>query len=86
MSKRRSVIRQVINRALMSGRPQDYIIIYVDRDPQAGQRLVELNASRIAAVSEWALTLDDGDTVIPLHRVVEVRGPNGETWRRGLKS
>jgi hypothetical protein len=86
MGRRRSVIRQEINRVLLSGRPQDYVIVYVDRDPEAGQRLAELSASRVKAVSEWAMTLDD-DNIIPLHRVVEIRGPGGAVvWRRGTKA
>lgn len=83
---KRSVIRQQINRALMSGNPHDYVIVYIDRDPVAGQRLAELRADRVIGVSEWAMTLDDGDTVIPLHRVVEIRGPGGTVWRRGSRS
>jgi len=34
-------------------------------------------------VSHWAMTLRDGETVIPLHRVVEVRSLDGSfRWRR----
>jgi uncharacterized protein (UPF0248 family) len=32
------------------------------------------------------MTLDD-DNIIPLHRVVEIRGPGGAVvWRRGTKA
>lgn len=82
MGKRRSVIRQVINRLLMSGRPGDYTIVYIDRGPTSPSGLGGVSASRVVAVSEWAMTLDDG-TVIPLHRVVEVRDRSGAVvWRR----
>ncbi len=83
MGKRRSVIRQAINRVLMSGNPSAYVIAYVDRDPVRGQSIAEVGGDRVIGVSEWAMTLDD-DTVIPLHRVVEVRGRDGRIlWRRG---
>ncbi|GAB6148733.1 DUF504 domain-containing protein [Stetteria hydrogenophila] len=84
MARRRSRIRQEVNRVLYSGDPSRYVIVYIDRDPETGrQSLRELPAARVVRASEWALLLDDGDTVIPLHRVVEVRERGGRVvWRR----
>lgn len=84
MGRRRSRIRQEVNRVLYSGDPSRYVIVYIDRDPFTGrQRLRELPADRVAGVNEWAMLLDDGDTVIPLHRVVEIRDRSGRvTWSR----
>jgi len=83
LPRRRSVIRQKINMARYSDDPSEYIIVYIDRDPYSGPRLAELPASRIKAVSEWAMHLDDDWTVIPLHRVVEIRRTDGSlVWRR----
>ena len=83
MARRRSRIRQAILRALHSGRPDDYLIVYIDRDQEGRARAARLPAARVAAVSEWAMLLDDGDTVIPLHRVIEVRTRDGRVvWTR----
>ena len=83
MGRRRSVIRQEINRILYGGNPRDYSIVYVDRG-SGSSTLKELPANRVAMVSGWAILLDDMNTVIPLHRVVEVRRRDGEiVWRRG---
>ncbi len=80
--KRRSRIRQEVNKLIWTG-AGDHRIVYVDRDPLLGERLRELPVSRVERASEWALYLDDGDTVIPLHRIVEIRDPEGRTvWRR----
>ena len=83
MTKRRSVIRQMINKARYSGDPSDYVVLYIDRDPIRGERIVELSVDRIKTVSEWAMHLDDDWTVIPLHRVVEIRKRDGSiVWSR----
>ena len=84
MARRRSRIKQEINRILYSGDPSRYTIYYLDRPPGTGtSRLAALNASRIRSVNEWAMLLDDGDTVIPLHRVVEIRDSEGRIlWSR----
>ncbi len=89
VARRRSRIRQEVNRVLYSGDPSSYLIVYIDRDPSTGrQGLKEVQADRIVGVTEWAIFLDDGDTVIPLHRVVEIRDKSGMvTWsRRGRHS
>ena len=84
MARRRSRIRQEINRVLYSGNPEGYLIYYIDRPPGLnGARLSFIKASRIAKVTEWAIILDDGDTVIPLHRVIEIRDSGGRlVWSR----
>lgn len=84
VAKRRSRIRQEVNRVLYSGDPSGYLIVYIDRDPSTGrQGLKEIPADRVVGVTEWAIFLDDGDTVIPLHRVVEIRHRSGRmVWSR----
>jgi len=82
LARRKSRIREAINRFIYQGR-LDYRIVYVDRDPVVGQRLGEVEAARVSRVTGWAIYLDDDYTVIPLHRVVEIRDPEGRTvWRR----
>ncbi len=84
MGRKRSLIRQQINKVRFSKRSEDYVILYIDRDLQGNQRLASLDFSRIKGVTEWAIFLDDDDTVIPLHRIVEIRNKKGEViWRRG---
>jgi len=82
VARRRSRIREAINRYIYQGR-LDYRIVYVDRDPIAGQRLAWFEASRVRRITGWAVYLDDDYTVIPLHRIVEIRDPRGRTvWKR----
>ncbi len=80
---RRGMIEEAVRRAVNGGSPENYVIVYVERTPEGGQRLVEIRASEVIGVSRWAMTLSDGETVIPLHRVVEVRSlDNSYAWRR----
>jgi uncharacterized protein (UPF0248 family) len=84
LGKRRSIIRQEINRIRYSKNPDNYVIIYIDRDVYGNQRLASLEVSQIKGVTEWAIFLKDGETVIPLHRVIEIRDKEGRlVWRRG---
>ncbi len=84
MARRRSRIKQEINRLLYSSDPSRYTIYYIDRLPGTGtSRLAPLSASRVRSVNEWAMLLDDGETLIPLHRVVEIRDREGRVlWSR----
>ncbi|MEB3816515.1 MAG: RNA repair domain-containing protein [Desulfurococcales archaeon] len=86
MAKKRSIIRQQINKILYSNKKEKYIIYYIDRPPGMGiTRLASVNASRVIKATEWAMILDD-DTVIPLHRVVEIRDESGRlVWSRSSK-
>lgn len=80
---RRGMIEEAVRRAVNGGSPDSYVIVYVERTPEGGQRLVEVRASDVLGVNRWAMTLRDGETVIPLHRVVEVRSLDGSFhWRR----
>ena len=81
--RRRGKAEEAVRRAVNGGSPERYVIVYVERAPDGSSRLVELRASEVEAVSHWAMTLRDGETVIPLHRVVEVRSLDGSfRWRR----
>lgn len=84
MTRRRSRIRQEINRILYSGNPDNYHVYYIDRPPGLGVvRLSSFRASRVVKVSEWAVILDDEETIIPLHRIVEIRDSSGKVvWSR----
>lgn len=83
VKKRKSIIRQQINRVRLSKNSENYVIIYIDRDQYGNQRLSSLDLTRVIGVTEWAIFLDDYDTVIPLHRVVEIRDKEGRlVWRR----
>lgn len=82
MGRRRSRIKQEINKLIYTSK-SSYRIVFIDRTRETGARLRELPVERIERVTEWAIYLDDGDTVIPLHRIVEVRDEDGVTvWRR----
>jgi len=80
LGRRRSEIRQLINRILYTG--WSVRVYYVDRDPVRGERLAVLPLERVSRVTGWAVVLDD-ETVIPLHRIVEVRDLEGRiVWSR----
>jgi len=83
LGRRRSRIKQEINKLLYTSGNEGFKIVYIDRTRETGARLKELTIERIERVTEWAIYLDDGDTVIPLHRIVEIRDREGRTvWRR----
>ncbi|MGC9072268.1 MAG: DUF504 domain-containing protein [Acidilobus sp.] len=85
--KRRGMIEEAVRRAVNGGEPENYVIVYVERSPNGRQGLAEVRASEIIGVSRWAMTLKDEETVIPLHRVVEVRSLDGSyVWRRYSKA
>ncbi|MEB3778829.1 MAG: RNA repair domain-containing protein [Desulfurococcales archaeon] len=83
MAKRRSDIRSAINKFRFRRDGKIYYVVYIDRDPLMGERLSKVPLIRVVKVTGWAVYLDDGDTVIPLHRIVEVRDERGAVvWRR----
>ncbi len=57
----------------------DYVIVVLDR--KTVNSLKEVKASEITKLMKDRLVL--GDTVIPLHRVVEIRRRGEVLWRRG---
>ncbi len=83
MAKRRSRIRDAVNRVLYSGDPEGYVILYRHRRPEGGETLAELDPRFIVKVDSWAVHLATGES-IPLHRIVEIRRRSGgAAWRRG---
>ncbi|BAA79923.1 hypothetical protein APE_0939 [Aeropyrum pernix K1] len=86
MGRRRSDIYEAVRRVLnypLEDRG-DYSIVYRHRVEGVGEVLREARLESVARVDKWAVHLVNGDS-IPLHRIVEIRGPRGETvWRRGL--
>ncbi|MGC8573158.1 MAG: hypothetical protein C0171_00905 [Caldisphaera sp.] len=88
MSKKRSTIKNIIGKAINSfDKREEYIIIYIDRTPEHGNRLLQLSTNDIIAVSNWAITLSDNETVIPIHRIVEIRKKDGKVlWKRGFNN
>ena len=63
---------------------RDYIVMILDRDEYGNSRLKGIELNRVEKVTSWALYLDDGDTVIPLHRVYMILDREGNVvWRRG---
>jgi len=63
---------------------RDYMVVVLDRDEEGVARLKEIPLNRVERVTGWAMYLDDGYTVIPLHRVYMVKDKRGRVvWRRG---
>jgi uncharacterized protein (UPF0248 family) len=85
--KRRNDIREALNKIIYLGLAGDHVVVYIDRPPGGQPRLSELPVSRIRRVTSWAMILNDGDTLIPLHRVVEIKRKDGHiVWRRRTDS
>lgn len=82
--KKRSKIKDIIGKAIYSlDKKEEYVIVYVDRTEDYGTRLLEISTNDVIAVSNWALTLNDNETIIPIHRIVEIRKKDGEIlWKK----
>lgn len=66
-------------RWLLYKRPPGVVIGYLERTPGVqGSRIVEIPLERVASADRWALTLDDGWTAIPLHRIMYIRSTRDE--------
>ncbi|MEB3861937.1 MAG: RNA repair domain-containing protein [Desulfurococcales archaeon] len=81
----RSEIRSILKWFKYEDR--DYLVSILDRDEEGVARLKDIPLRRVERITSWALYLDDGDTVIPLHRVYMVKDREGRVvWRRGQGS
>lgn len=81
----RSEIRSILKWFKYEDR--DYLVSILDRDEEGVARLRDIPLRRVERITSWALYLDDGDTVIPLHRVYMVKDREGRVvWRRGQGS
>ncbi len=72
-------IKDAINRVLWYEEDKDGFSIII-RDREKGSD--EISFRRILRVDNTYIYLDD-DTVIPLHRVIEIRYKGKLYWRRG---
>jgi uncharacterized protein (UPF0248 family) len=88
MSRKRSKIKDIIGKAINSvNNKEEYIITYVDRSRDQGNRLLQLSTKDVIAVSNWAITLSDNETIIPIHRIVEIKTVDGEVlWKKVISN
>jgi len=88
MSRKRSKIKDIIGKAINSvDNKEEYIITYVDRSRDQGNRLLQLSTKDVIAVSNWAITLSDNETIIPIHRIVEIKTVDGEVlWKKVIRN
>ena len=83
MPKRRNEIKSQLNKIIFQGFAAEHEVVYIDRPPRGQPRLSRLPLDRVSRVTNWAMLLDDGDTLIPLHRVVEIKRKDGTVvWKR----
>ena len=83
----RSVLYDTL-RWLLYERPAGVVIGYTERAPGVeGSRVVEIPLERVAMADRWALRLDDEWTVIPLHRILYIKGRDGRIYyeKKGWK-
>ncbi|AFZ70542.1 hypothetical protein Calag_0801 [Caldisphaera lagunensis DSM 15908] len=86
MAKKRSKIKDIISKAIYSDKKETYTITYIDRTNDYGIRLLQITTDEVFAVSNWAITLNDNETVIPIHRIVEIKDNDGKIlWKKGVK-
>ncbi|MCE4624153.1 MAG: RNA repair domain-containing protein [Caldisphaeraceae archaeon] len=81
MGKRRGALRDILYRAVYAR--EECLIYYIDRSPEHGARELYISSSKVIAVSNWAITLEDNETTIPLHRITKVTDRDGRVlWRK----
>jgi len=83
--KGKAEIREILSAMLWKPgeRPEDYEILYISRGTETG--LDSVRGSELLEVRSDRMVLPDG-TVIPLHRVVEVRVRGESIWERDRSS
>ncbi len=82
--KGKSVIRETLNRIKWHEKPDRYIIRILHRSLDGEIGFIEIRASDIDEIGSWYIRL--GGTIIPFHRIVEIRRTNGEiVWRKGYR-
>ena len=72
-------IKDAINRILYSDRNKDDIVLVI-RDRIKGSAVIPF--SQIERVDKYYVYLKNGETVIPLHRVIEIRDKGVVVWKR----
>ena len=72
-------IKDAINRILYSNKKKEDVFLVI-RDRVKG--MAEIPFSQIERVDNYYIYLKDGETVIPLHRVIEIREKGETLWRR----
>ena len=83
--KGKSIIRELLNRIKWSEDSSKYIVKIIHRGFQGEYGTIEIKASRIDDVGSWYFSI--GETIIPFHRIIEVRNISGKVvWRKGDKS
>ncbi len=74
-------------RWLLHERPNGIVIGYIHRTRDvSGSMIKEIPLERIVSADNWALSLDDEWTVIPLHRIVYIKDREGKViYEKGMK-
>lgn len=72
-------IKDAINKVLYSDKKREDIVLVI-RDRVKGS--AEIPFSQIERVDNYYIYLKDGETVIPLHRAIEIREKGKVLWRR----
>lgn len=82
--KGKAEIREILSAMLWKPgeRPEDYEIVYISRGTETG--LDSVRGSELLEVRSDRMVLPNG-TVIPLHRVVQVRVRGRVVWERGVR-
>jgi len=72
-------IKDAINRILYSDKKKDEVfLVIIDRV----KGTAEIPFSQIERVDNYYIYLKDGETVIPIHRVIEIREKGEVLWKR----
>ncbi len=83
--KGKSVIRELLNRIKWSEDPSKYIVKIIHRSMEGEYGTLDIKASKITEIGSWYFSI--GETIIPFHRIIEVRHVNGKIiWRKGEKT
>jgi len=72
-------IKDAINKILYSDKKKEDVVLVI-RDRVKGT--AEIPFSQIERVDNYYIYLKDSETVIPLHRVIQIRQKGETLWRR----
>ncbi|WP_287587679.1 RNA repair domain-containing protein [Candidatus Borrarchaeum sp.] len=69
------LIRDLLNKLIWDSKEdiKDYVIIYIHRGALNDQRQIPAHLIEKVYVGSFSCTIDDEETIIPFHRILEIR-------------
>jgi uncharacterized protein (UPF0248 family) len=69
------LIRDILNKLIWDPKEdiKDYVIVYIHRGALNDQRRIPADLIEKVYVGSFLCTIDDDETIIPFHRILEIR-------------